>query len=161
MHGEEIKYIADAIDSNWVSTEGANLTDLEKQVCERVGCGYAVPLASGTAALHLAVRLAGVKEGDVVFCSDITFYASVNAIVYENGTDPSMPDITKYIFKPVAEINPAGTDILTNTDWYSATGTAFCPPTPNINTCCGIKASTTNTTQPDIWNVTFPLQGQK
>ena len=89
------------------------------------------------------------------------FYYAKNAIVYENGTDPSMPDITKYIFKPVAEINPAGTDILTNTDWYSATGTAFCPPTPNINTCCGIKASTTNTTQPDIWNVTFPLQGQK
>ncbi len=85
MHGEEIKYLTEAIDSNWVSTEGANLVQLEKQVCQRIGCQHAVPLSSGTAALHLAVRLAGISEGDVVLCSDITFYASVNAIVYERA----------------------------------------------------------------------------
>ena len=85
MHGEEIKYVADAISSNWVSTEGANILEVEKLVCERIGCKYAVPLSSGTAALHLAVRLAGIKPGDVVLCSDMTFYASVNAIVYENA----------------------------------------------------------------------------
>ena len=85
MHGEEMKYIAEAIDSNWVSTEGANLSALETQICNRIGCNYAVPLSCGTAALHLAVRLAGVGEGDIVFCSDMTFYASVNAIVYEKA----------------------------------------------------------------------------
>ncbi len=86
MHGDEIKLIAEAIDTNWVSTEGANLRRLEEQVCERIGCNYAVPLSTGTAALHLAVRLAGITEGDVVLCSDMTFYASVNAIVYEKAT---------------------------------------------------------------------------
>ena len=85
MHGDEINYIAEAIDTNWVSTEGANLTALETQICERIGCNHAVPLSCGTAALHLAVRLAGVREGDVVLCSDMTFYASVNAIVYEKA----------------------------------------------------------------------------
>jgi dTDP-4-amino-4,6-dideoxygalactose transaminase len=71
MHGDEMKYISEAFDSNWVSTEGANLVTIERMVCEKVGCQYAVPLASGTAALHLAVKLAGLKEGDIVFCSDI------------------------------------------------------------------------------------------
>ncbi len=85
MHGEEIKYIAEAIDTNWVSTEGANLNALETQISDRIGCNHAVPLSCGTAALHLAVRLAGVGEGDVVLCSDMTFYASVNAIVYEKA----------------------------------------------------------------------------
>lgn len=85
MHGDEIKYINEAIDSNWVSTEGANLFEIERQVCEKIGCKYAVPLTNGTAALHLAVKLAGVKEGDTVFCSDMTFDATVNAIVYEKA----------------------------------------------------------------------------
>ena len=85
MHGDEIRYIADAINSNWVSTEGENLTILEEEVRRRIGCNCAVPLSSGTAALHLAVRLAGVGPGDVVLCSDMTFYAGVNAIVYEKA----------------------------------------------------------------------------
>ena len=86
MHGDEIKYVTEAIDTNWVSTEGANLSEIERQVCDIVGCKYAVPLSSGTSALHLAVKLAGVKAGDTVFCADMTFNASVNAIVYENAT---------------------------------------------------------------------------
>ena len=85
MHGDEIKYITEAIDTNWVSTEGANLGEIERAVCSRVGCKYAVPLASGTSALHLAVKLAGVGQGDTVFCSDMTFDATVNAIVYEKA----------------------------------------------------------------------------
>lgn len=85
MHGDEMKYISEAIDTNWVSTEGANLTAVEELVCEKVGCKCAVPLTNGTAALHLAVKLAGVKAGDTVFCSDMTFDATVNAIVYEKA----------------------------------------------------------------------------
>ena len=85
MHGDENKYITEAIETNWVSTEGANLNAIESIVCEKVGCKYAVPLSCGTSALHLAVKLAGVKEGDTVFCSDMTFSATVNAIVYEKA----------------------------------------------------------------------------
>ena len=85
MHGDELKYIAEAYDTNWMSTEGANLIEIERAVCGRIGCKYAVPLSSGTAALHLAVKLAGVKQNDTVFCSDMTFSATVNAIVYEKA----------------------------------------------------------------------------
>ncbi len=86
MHGDEIKYITDAIDTNWVTTEGKNLGEIERSICEKVGCKHAVPLSSGTAALHLAVKLAGIKQGDTVFCTDMTFAATVNAIVYEKAT---------------------------------------------------------------------------
>lgn len=85
MHDAEMKYIKEAFDANWVTTEGENLVEIEKQVCKKVGCKYAVPLTNGTAALHLAVKLAGVKDGDRVFCSDMTFAATVNAIVYERA----------------------------------------------------------------------------
>ncbi len=85
MHGEELAYVKEAYDTNWMSTVGANLNELERLVCEKTGCGYAVALASGTAALHLAVKLAGVKRGDKVFCSDMTFDATVNPVVYEGG----------------------------------------------------------------------------
>jgi len=85
MHGNELTYITEALDTNWVSTEGANLERVERLVTEKIGCKYAVPLSCGTAALHLAVKLAGVKPGDTVFCSDMTFDATVNAIVYEHA----------------------------------------------------------------------------
>ncbi len=85
MHGEELKYMTEAYETNWMSTEGANLGAIEKTVCEKIGCEYAVPLSSGTAALHLAVKLAGVKQGDTVFCTDMTFAATVNAIAYEKA----------------------------------------------------------------------------
>jgi len=85
MHGEEMQYIAEAYETNWMSTVGANINAIEKQVCQMVGCGHAVALASGTSALHLAVKLAGVKPGDRVFCSDMTFAATVNPVVYEGG----------------------------------------------------------------------------
>ena len=85
MHGPELEYMKQAYDTNWMSTVGANINEVEKTVCEKIGCGYGVALSSGTAALHLAVQLAGIKPGDKVFCSDMTFSASVNPIVYEGG----------------------------------------------------------------------------
>ena len=85
MHGEEQKYVQEAFETNWVSTVGANLNELEKGICEKVGCQYAVALSAGTAALHMAVKLAGIKSGDTVFCSDMTFDATVNPVVYEKG----------------------------------------------------------------------------
>ena len=85
MHGEEQMYVQEAFDANWVSTVGANLEEFEKNICGKVGCRYAVALSSGTAALHMAVKLAGVKQGEKVFCSDMTFAATVNPVSYEKG----------------------------------------------------------------------------
>lgn len=85
MHGLEMDYMKEAYDTNWMSTVGKNLNEIEREICEKVGCKYAVALSAGTAALHLAVKLAGVKQGDKVFCSDVTFDATVNPIVYEGG----------------------------------------------------------------------------
>ena len=85
MHGEELKYITEAYETNWMSTVGENINEVERLACEKIGCKYAVALSAGTAALHLAVKLAGVKTGDKVFCSDMTFCATVNPVVYEGG----------------------------------------------------------------------------
>ena len=85
MHGPELEYIREAYDTNWMSTVGANINAAEKLACEKTGCKYAVALSCGTAALHMAVKLAGVKQGDRVFCSDMTFDATVNPVVYEGG----------------------------------------------------------------------------
>lgn len=85
MHGDELKYVTEAYQTNWMSTVGENINQVEKLTCEKVGCKYAVALSCGTAALHLAVKLAGVKPGDKVFCSDMTFDATVNPVVYEGG----------------------------------------------------------------------------
>ncbi len=86
MHGDEIKYIEEAYETNWMSTVGENINEVECGVAEKIGCGYAVGLSCGTSALHLAVKLAGVKSGDKVFCTDMTFAATVNPIVYEKAT---------------------------------------------------------------------------
>ncbi len=85
MHGEELKYVTEAYDTNWMSTIGENINQIEKTVCQKIGCKYAVALSCGTASLHLAVKLAGVKEGDRVFCSDMTFSATINPVVYEKA----------------------------------------------------------------------------
>ena len=97
MHGDEQKWVAEAIQTNWVSTIGANINEVERQVADKVGCKYAVALSSGTAALHLAIKLCGEKlysqpvvghgtlEGKRVFCSDMTFDATVNPVCYEGG----------------------------------------------------------------------------
>lgn len=85
MHGEELTYMKHAYDTNWMSTLGENINQIEKLLCERIGCNCAVPLATGTSALHMAVKLADVKPGEKVFCTDMTFGATVNPVVYEGG----------------------------------------------------------------------------
>lgn len=85
MHGEELKYITEAYETNWMSTVGKNIDEAEHSICGKINCGYAVALSAGTAALHMAVKLAGVKPGDKVFCTDMTFDATVNPIIYEGG----------------------------------------------------------------------------
>jgi dTDP-4-amino-4,6-dideoxygalactose transaminase len=85
MHGEELKYMTEAFNSNWMSTVGANINEVERLACEHIGCKYSVALSSGTAALHLCMKLAGIKPGDKVFCSDLTFNATVNPVTYEGG----------------------------------------------------------------------------
>ena len=97
MHGDEQHWVDDAILTNWVSTVGANINEVEKQIAEYIGCKYAVALSCGTASLHLAARLAGERLygqarpdrgtlwGHKVFCSDTTFDASINPVAYEDG----------------------------------------------------------------------------
>lgn len=85
MHGLEMEYVREAYETNWMSTVGQNINEIERMVCEKVGCGYAVALSCGTSALHLAVKLVGVQYGSRVFCSDMTFDATVNPVVYEGG----------------------------------------------------------------------------
>lgn len=97
MHGEELKYMVEAFETNWMSTVGVNINEVERMAVEKVGCKYAVALSSGTASLHLAMKLAGERlygqtdlgkgalAGHRVFCSDMTFDATVNPVVYEGG----------------------------------------------------------------------------
>lgn len=97
MHGDEQRWVDEAIQTNWVSTVGVNLDIVEKQMAVYAGVKYAVALSCGTAALHLATKLAGEKlygqarpnagtlAGHKVFCSDMTFDASINPVAYEDG----------------------------------------------------------------------------
>ena len=85
MHGEELKYMMEAFDTNCMSTVGENIDEIERIAAEKIGCRYAVALSSGTAALHLAMKLAGICRGEKVFCTDMTFDATVNPVVYEGG----------------------------------------------------------------------------
>ena len=85
MHKEEQAFIKEAFDTNWVSTVGEHIEKLEEGISQYIGCQYAVALSSGTAALHLAVKMAGIGEGDLVFCSNMTFAATVNPVSYEKG----------------------------------------------------------------------------
>ncbi len=85
MHGEELQYVTEAYETNWMSTVGKNINEVERQIAEKVGCRYAVALSCGTAALHVAMKLAGVEEGDYVFCTDMTFAATVNPVLYEKA----------------------------------------------------------------------------
>lgn len=85
MHDEELKYIHEAFDTNWVTTVGENLNQLEKGIQDYLGIKGTVATGSGTSALHLAVKLAGVKQGDIVFAQSLTFDATVNPAMYENA----------------------------------------------------------------------------
>ncbi len=97
MHGEEMLFIKDAFEKNWITTAGENINVVEKMVAEKIGRNCAVALSCGTAALHLAIKLAaqkiygqteighGALEGKRVFCSDMTFDATLNGVLYECG----------------------------------------------------------------------------
>ncbi len=86
MHGDELKYVEEAYHTNWMSTVGRNIDESERMMADVLGCRFAVGLSCGTAALHLCMRLAGIKPGCKVVSSDCTFPATVNPIVYEGGT---------------------------------------------------------------------------
>ena len=97
MHGDELKYVTEAYETNWMSTVGKNINEVERMIAGRIGVRYAVALSAGTAALHLAMKLAGeamygqpdigkgALSGRRVFCSDVTFAATVNPVLYEGG----------------------------------------------------------------------------
>lgn len=85
MHGDELKYMQEAYDTNWMSTIGRNINEIELSLSKQLHDQYALALSSGTASLHLAVKLAGVKQGDYVFCQDLTFAATVNPVIYEKA----------------------------------------------------------------------------
>lgn len=97
MHGEELQYVTEAYETNWMSTVGQNINELERIAAEKAEVKYAVALSCCTAALHLCVKLAGERlygkpaighgavEGKRVFCSDMTFAATLNPVVYEGG----------------------------------------------------------------------------
>lgn len=97
MYPDSMRYVMEAYETNWMSTVGENINEVEKQICEKVGCGYAVALSAGTAAIHLAIKLAGeaifgkptpgtgALNRRLVAASDMTFDATVNPIVYEGG----------------------------------------------------------------------------
>ena len=112
MHGEELKYMKEAFDTNWMSTVGKNIDEVERLAEERIGIKYAVGLSCGTAALHLCMKLAGVKPGEKVFCSDMTFDASVNPVVYEGGvpvfidTDPETWNMDPAALEKAFEMYP-------------------------------------------------------
>lgn len=126
MHGEELMYMTQAYETNWMSTVGANINEVEKIAAKKAGVKHAVALSSCTAALHLCVKLAGEKlygkpeishgavEGKRVFCSDMTFDATLNPVIYEGGipvfidTDPASwnmdPDALEKAFEMYPEV---------------------------------------------------------
>ena len=124
MHGDEIKYVTEAYETNWMSTVGANINEVEKQVAAYAGVKHAVALSCGTAALHLATKLAGEKlygqarpnrgtlQGHRVFCSDMTFDASINPVAYEDGeavfidTEPQTWNMSPEALRKAFELYP-------------------------------------------------------
>lgn len=124
MHGDEMKYMTEAYESNWMTTLGENINEVERIAAEKTGMKYAVGLTCGTAALHLAIRHAGqtiygkpevsrgTLDGKRVFCSDMTFVATVNPIVYEGGipvfidTEPDTWNMDPKALEKAFEIYP-------------------------------------------------------
>ena len=124
MHGDEQKWVNDAFVKNWITTAGENINEVEKNVAEYAGVKYAVALSCGTASLHLAVKLAGERlygqpkpnqgtlQGHKVFCSDMTFDATVNPVAYEDGeavfidTEPDTWNMCPKALEKAFEIYP-------------------------------------------------------
>ena len=85
MCGEEMKYIQEAFDTNWIAPLGANVNGFEDDICKYTGVKFATALSSGSAAIHLGLKCLGVSKGDIVFCQSLTFSASCNPILYEGA----------------------------------------------------------------------------
>lgn len=83
--GYEREFVENAFDTNWIAPLGPHVNEFEKEVANYVGAGYAAALSSGTAAIHLALKAVGVGKDDIVFCSDLTFAATCNPIIYQNA----------------------------------------------------------------------------
>ena len=84
--GYEMQYVQEAFDTNWVAPLGPNVNEFEKELAVKVGSKHAAAMTSGTGAIHLALKAAGVGEGDIVFCPTLTFSATANPIIYQNAT---------------------------------------------------------------------------
>lgn len=84
--GYEMQYVQEAFDTNWVAPLGPNVNEFEKELAAKVGLKHAAAMTSGTGAIHLALKAAGVGEGDIVFCPTLTFSATANPIIYQNAT---------------------------------------------------------------------------
>src|SRR5699024_1192785 len=91
MSGREMHYITDAFNTNWIAPLDPNVKEFETEVANHVGVNNAIAVTSGTAAIHLALSLLKVKNGDSVFCSTLTFVATANPILYE-GAEPVFID---------------------------------------------------------------------
>ena len=91
MNGDEMEYIKEAFNSNWIAPLGSNVDAFEKEIAHYVGANDAIAVSSGTAAIHLALSLLDIKQGDIVFCSTFTFVASANPILYQ-GAEPVFID---------------------------------------------------------------------
>jgi dTDP-4-amino-4,6-dideoxygalactose transaminase len=83
--GYELEYIKEAFDTNWIAPLGANVDGFERELASKIGAKHAAALVSGTAAMHMALKAAGVSQGDIVFCQDLTFSATANPIIYQNA----------------------------------------------------------------------------
>ena len=83
--GYEMQFVQEAFDTNWIAPLGENVNQFEKELADKVGSKAAAALSSGTAAIHLALKAAGVGEGDIVFCPTLTFSATANPIIYQNA----------------------------------------------------------------------------
>lgn len=86
INGHENFFIQEAFDTNWIAPLGKNVDEFEKEIARYIGVMHAAALSSGTAAIHLAVKLAGIHKGDIVLASSLTFAATCNPVTYEGGT---------------------------------------------------------------------------
>ncbi|HHU74833.1 MAG TPA: aminotransferase class I/II-fold pyridoxal phosphate-dependent enzyme, partial [Clostridiales bacterium] len=84
--GYEQEYIKEAFDTNWIAPLGPNVNGFEQELAAKVGVKHAAALSAGTAAIQMALKAAGVGQGDIVFCQDLTFSATANPIIYQNAT---------------------------------------------------------------------------
>ena len=111
--GFEKQYIDEAFKTNWISPLGPNVDLFEKELADYVGVSHAAALSSGTAAIHLALKSLGIREGDLVFCSSLTFAGSVNPVLYEKAipvfidSDSSSWNMSREALRKAYQVYPA------------------------------------------------------